>query len=153
MELALEEDGRGEWSNRRLLARVRALLERDRRREEARQRSAAEQGGGDGHRVEEEGEAGLGGEDDEGGDGGGEASDGDDEARAHEDMAEDAIIRGALPVPGEGASDGQAVGVPGSERCVEQMLSAAGPAPGLGEARAVGGGGRERLVFEQAGCG
>ena len=39
----------------------------------------------------------------------------------------------------------------GSLLTVEEQLSAAGAAPGLGEVRSWGGAGTERLVFEQAG--
>ena len=64
-------------------------------------------------------------------------------------MAEDAIIRGDLPVAGGGEAG--SAGGPGQDAgcTVEQELSAAGPAPGVEVARGAAGG--RRLVFEQAG--
>ena len=100
---ALEEDAAGVKSNREILARVRTLLERDRKREEARRAEEA---------AEAEAEAGAEAGDGEDGGGGGAASgeEGGDEAQEHEDMAEDAILRGDLPVAGGGEAGSGAVG-------------------------------------------
>ena len=139
---ALEEDAAGVKSNREILARVWCLLERDRKREERRRAAEQEEAGAEGG---EEGE-----EEGDGGDGAVESgAEGDDEAREQEDMAEDAILRGDLPVAGgAGVAGGEGEGQ-GAGRSAEQELSAAGPAPGLAAPCAGEG---AKLVFERAGA-
>ena len=63
-------------------------------------------------------------------------------------MAEDAIIRGDSPVAGGGEAGGEERIGQSMARTMEQELSAAGPAPGLGVAHAAASG---SLVFEAAG--